>query len=116
MFETVRLSPAFLIRLGFAEPPKLLYDCHRQSFGLEDSLRSATPPGEGTPSASILNPAHTTPNACRVGVQGEGGFWERELTTQRLPLADFFAYFLVRRQESKAPGRDRQFRHSRESR
>ena len=28
-----------------AVPPKLLYDCHRQSFGLEDPLRSAALPG-----------------------------------------------------------------------
>ena len=45
IFEIVRLSPAFLFRLGFAEPPKLLYDCHRQSLLLEDSLRSAALPG-----------------------------------------------------------------------
>ena len=45
MFEIVRLPPAFLFRLGFAEPPKLLYDCHRQSFGLEVPLRSAALPG-----------------------------------------------------------------------
>ena len=63
MFEAVRLSPAFLIRPS--GPP--------------------SPPGEGTPSASIRNPAQATESARRVGVQGEGGFWERELTTQRLP-------------------------------
>ena len=41
------------------------------------------------------NPGRTIESARREEVQGEGGFWERELTTQRLPLVGFFGYFLA---------------------
>ncbi len=39
-------------------------------------------------------------SAGRDGFLGKGGFGARERDSQRLPYADFFGYFLVRKQES----------------
>jgi hypothetical protein len=49
------------------------------------------------------NPVHAIESARREEVQGEGGFWERELTTQRLPLVGFFGYFLAETRKFRPP-------------